>query len=62
MQFLSGRKERPSKKEMLADTEAEMQRRWNKGYKKRQAHMMGTDQVCTCTDNSTQIIKQTNNE
>lgn len=26
---------------MLLDTERDMQKRWDKGYKKRQAHMMG---------------------
>lgn len=45
MKFLSGKKALPSKEEMQANTDAEMQRRWDKGYKKRQAHMMGDDQV-----------------
>lgn len=45
MKFFSGKKPMPSKKEMLRDTEIEMQKRWDKGYKKRQAHMMGKDQV-----------------
>lgn len=32
---------------MLLDTERDMQKRWDKGYKKRQAHMMGPSvQVC----------------
>lgn len=34
----------PSQESMLADTEAEYEERWAKGYKKRQAHMMGPDQ------------------
>lgn len=34
----------PSKAEMIRDTEEDMQKRWDKGYKKRQAHMMGSDQ------------------
>lgn len=43
--FLSGRKAMPTKEKMTEDTENEMEKRWAKGYKKRQAHMMGTDQV-----------------
>lgn len=45
MAFWKGNKELPSKEEMLEDTEKEMQRRFAKGYKKRQAHMMGEEQV-----------------
>lgn len=45
MKFLSGQKQLPSKKEMLRETEEEMEKRWAKGYKKRQAHLMGPDQV-----------------
>lgn len=45
MKFLSGEKPWPTKAEMLKDTEEEMQKRWSKGLKRRQAHMMGTDQV-----------------
>lgn len=45
IKFLSGQKLMPSKQVMKSDTENEMQKRWDKGYKKRQAHMMGTDQV-----------------
>lgn len=45
MTFLSGRKQWPSKEQMKQDTSIEMQNRWDRGYKKRQAHMMGTDQV-----------------
>lgn len=44
VRFICGEKKMPSKREMLADTECEMQKRWDKGYKKRQAHMMGEDQ------------------
>ncbi|XP_053674895.1 senecionine N-oxygenase-like [Anopheles nili] len=33
----------PSKKEMLDDYEREMNERWSKGLKKRQAHMMGAE-------------------
>ncbi|XP_055387388.1 senecionine N-oxygenase-like [Condylostylus longicornis] len=43
--FFSGQKELPSKKEMLEDTEKEMNERWSRGYKKRQAHMMGAEQI-----------------
>lgn len=45
MKFLSGQKALPSKKEMIQDTEDEMKSRWEKGYKKRQAHLMGSNQV-----------------
>lgn len=41
MTFFCNKKPTPSEQEMLEDTEAEMQRRWKMGYKKRQAHMMG---------------------
>lgn len=44
VRFMCGEKKMPTKQEMLADTEREMQKRWDKGYKKRQAHMMGEDQ------------------
>lgn len=44
VKFLSGAKELPSKEDMLRETEEEMQERWDKGYKKRQAHMMGPEQ------------------
>lgn len=44
MAFLSGRKRLPTRAAMLADTERDMAVRWSKGYKKRQAHMMGPDQ------------------
>ena len=41
LKFYSGQKELPSKEEMLADTEKDMEERWAKGFTKRQAHMMG---------------------
>lgn len=44
VKYLSGLKKLPSKEEMMADTEREMSDRWARGYKKRQAHMMGPDQ------------------
>lgn len=40
----------PSLHEMLLDTDMEMEARWKKGYKKRQAHMMGEDQNKYYTD------------
>lgn len=46
MKFFSKQKQLPSKKEMLEDTNNEMEKRWAQGYKKRQAHMMGPAQVC----------------
>lgn len=45
MEFLSGRKHLPSIDEMKKDTEMEMQRRWQKGLKRKQAHILGPDQV-----------------
>lgn len=48
MEFWKGNKEFPSKGEMLQDTRHEMEKRFAKGYKKRQAHMMGEDQVIFC--------------
>lgn len=44
MKFLSGERPMPSADAMRADTERDMQQRWQRGYKKRQAHMMGSDQ------------------
>lgn len=44
VKFLSGQRELPTREEMLADTEQEMQERWDRGYKRRQAHMMGPEQ------------------
>lgn len=45
MKFLTGEKALPTKIEMLAATAKDMQERWDRGYKKHQAHMMGPDQV-----------------
>jgi dimethylaniline monooxygenase (N-oxide forming) len=44
VKFLSGAKKFPSKAQMNTDTEREMAERWERGYKKRQAHLMGPDQ------------------
>lgn len=44
MQFISGKLQMPGKEKMIRSTEEEMQMRWDKGYKQRQAHMMGSDQ------------------
>jgi len=35
----------PSRKEMLEDTVENMNKLWKAGYKKRQAHMLGENQV-----------------
>ncbi|XP_049291673.1 senecionine N-oxygenase-like [Anopheles funestus] len=43
MKFYNGRLPIPSKEEMLLDHEREMNERWSKGLKKRQAHMMGAE-------------------
>ncbi|XP_055920260.1 senecionine N-oxygenase [Eupeodes corollae] len=50
MAFFCNKKPIPSQKEMLADTEEEMQKRWKMGYKKHQAHMMGPIQYEYYTD------------
>ncbi|KAL3286893.1 hypothetical protein HHI36_001380 [Cryptolaemus montrouzieri] len=42
--YLNGSMELPSKDRMINDTEQDMQARWEKGYTRRQAHMMGPDQ------------------
>lgn len=57
MKFLSGQKPWPTKDEMLKDTELEMAKRWARGYKKRQAHMMGTDQVTAIQLDAISIIQ-----
>lgn len=44
IKFISGQKELPSREEMLTQTKKEMDERWAKGYKRRQAHMMGPEQ------------------
>ncbi|ETN67912.1 dimethylaniline monooxygenase [Anopheles darlingi] len=41
--FYSGRLPMPTREEMERDHEREMSERWNRGVKKRQAHMMGPD-------------------
>lgn len=45
MKYFSKQKALPSKADMLKDTNDEMEARWQKGYKKRQAHMMGPTQT-----------------
>lgn len=42
--FLSGRKQLPSQEEMLEDCTNEMNLRWQKGFRKHQAHVMGEAQ------------------
>lgn len=44
--YWKGRKCLPSQREMLQDTKTKMQQRFARGFKKRQAHMMGEEQVC----------------
>lgn len=41
MKYFSKQKQLPSKADMLKETNDEMEERWAKGLKKRQAHMMG---------------------
>ncbi|XP_075155555.1 flavin-containing monooxygenase 1 [Haematobia irritans] len=45
MEYWKGNKEFPSKQEMLHDTRMQMDKRFARGFKKRQAHMMGEDQI-----------------
>lgn len=45
MKYWTGEKDLPSQDEMLNETKSEMILRFSKGFKKRQAHMMGEDQV-----------------
>lgn len=40
---MTGRKLLPSKEEMLMDTEAEMEQRWQRGLPKKKGHLMGPD-------------------
>jgi len=47
IKYIWQNKNAPSKDEMLRDTNTQMGKRWANGYKKRQAHMMGPDQVCS---------------
>lgn len=42
--FMTGRKNLPSKQEMLEHHKAEMDGRWSRGFRKHQAHLMGEDQ------------------
>lgn len=50
LQSMNGSMMLPSKEEMYADTAMEMAKRWERGYTKRQAHMMGPDQANYYTD------------
>ncbi|CAO1382341.1 unnamed protein product [Diamesa hyperborea] len=43
LKFMTGLKELPSKEEMMEETDREMEQRWERGLKKCQAHLMGTD-------------------
>lgn len=44
LKFFTGQQQLPTKVEMIEDTERDMRLRLAKGYRTRQAHMMGTDQ------------------
>lgn len=46
LQYWSGRKAMPHRQQMLDDMRREMDGRLKRGLKKRQAHMMGENQVC----------------
>lgn len=41
LSFITGKKELPTKQEMLDDCEADLKERWKRGLPKRKAHMMG---------------------
>lgn len=45
LEYFTGRQSLPCKAEMLLDTQTQMQKRWENGFKKRQAHMMGPEQI-----------------
>lgn len=44
MKFLSGDKKLPTKTEMLNDMNEQMQKHWNKGYRKHYSHYLGPEQ------------------
>ncbi|XP_037047361.1 senecionine N-oxygenase [Bradysia coprophila] len=44
LKFITGQQQMPTKVEMIEDMEEDMRLRLEKGFKRRQAHMMGTDQ------------------
>ncbi|XP_037946848.1 senecionine N-oxygenase isoform X2 [Teleopsis dalmanni] len=50
LKYMTGEKLLPTVTDMLVDMEKEMQSRWKKGYKKRQAHLLGYQQMEYFTD------------
>ncbi|XP_053685201.1 senecionine N-oxygenase-like [Sabethes cyaneus] len=44
LRYYTGEEKLPTKDEMLADMQQQMEQRWKEGYRKRQAHMMGPAQ------------------
>lgn len=44
MKFLTGEKKLPSKSEMYADMQIQLQKHWGKGYGKRYTHYLGVEQ------------------
>ncbi|XP_058465155.1 senecionine N-oxygenase-like [Malaya genurostris] len=44
LKYYSGEKRLPTQQEMITDMNAQMERRWEQGYRKSQAHMMGPAQ------------------
>lgn len=45
MKFISGQKKFPSKYEMFADMNEQMEKHWKKGYNKFKSHFLGPEQV-----------------
>lgn len=45
LKFWTNELKMPSKSEMLADTEVQMKKQWDKNEPKRRAHLLGSDQV-----------------
>lgn len=45
LQYFTGKVPLPSREEMLADTQRDMKMRWERGFKTKQAHMLGDLQV-----------------
>ncbi|EDW74760.1 uncharacterized protein Dwil_GK15848 [Drosophila willistoni] len=50
LSYFTGKNELPSTEDMRLETAKSMQTLWEKGYRKRQAHMLGVDQINYFTD------------
>lgn len=45
MKFITGEKKLPTKYEMIEDMHKQLQRHWDKGYRKRYTHYLGPEQM-----------------